>query len=718
VRVIAAATFLLILAASCLQAQAPPITSSLPNAGAAVGVLLNSPYGPINFTPVVAGKFSSATQSNGDDLVTVTFGTAPAGQFSCMRNLGAGQFSQPILSQTITWPIAAVQLLNFGTPSSPATDSIAVANSTGVSIYSFTNCVATLTSLLGISNVSSISGLIAGTEQFLISCSNGLAIEDVTLSSFACLPFPASSIVVTGALPAPYQFVGIEIVPSDTQPSSNAQIVLGYVGTGGTLVSTNLAPLSGDAFLGCVFSSTVVCFSSTESNIFVQPLIASGLDNSPPNLDFSVSQNLSLAEVPVAFVSGNIFSANDNGSDIEFAGSDSIYQYVEDAGAATWTLQNTLLAPPDSAITGFTAGSVIPGENDAIAESGLVTPNETNTDNEYAIVWASTALSEQATSPPVFTSAATIQFTEMQAGTFTVTASGTPTPTISETGFLPSGISFNPTTGVLSGTPAQGTAGTYDEIVFTAANGVGTPATQSFTLFIKSDAPPLVGFNVTNENPSDGSFTQLPAEGPQQGCPNPAGGCYPEGTVVTLTATPNAGFVFSTWMGFTGCGTNPVCVVTMGSQAVVLTLSFTTAAPTITVTPPSQSGQPGGTFTYTVASSSSQLTVSCATIPAATCSVSKGVVSVQTTAPSGSNVLGMRWLLPLGLCGLALICVPRRTRRTALCVTALTLCGACGGGSGSKLVVVTGTPAGTYTVAVTATTGSAQTTSNVQLVIQ
>jgi hypothetical protein len=418
-------------------------------------------------------------------------------------------------------------------------------------------------------------------------------------------------------------------------------------------------------------------------------------------------------------VSGNLFGTNDNGSDIEFAASDSVYQYVEDVSAATWTLQNTLVAPPDSAITGFTAGSVIPGENDAIAESAIVTPNETNTDNEYAIVWASTALSEQATSPLTFTGAATVQFTEMQAGTFTVTATGTPTPTISEAGFLPAGISFNSATGVLSGTPAQGTAGTYNEIVFTATNGVGTPATQSFTLSIKSDAPPLVGFNVTNENPSDGSFTQTPAFGPQQGCPNPVGECYPEGTVVTLTATPNAGFVFGSWTGYTGCGTSPTCVVKVGAQAVVMTLSFTAAAPTITVAPQSQSGQPGGTFVYTVASSTSQLTVSCATIPAATCAISKGVVSVQTTAPSASSVVGTRWLLPLGLSALALICVPRRARRTVLCATALAVCAACGGsGSASKPPLVNGTPAGTYTIAVVATADSMQTTDNVQLVIQ
>ena len=40
-----------------------------------------------------------------------------------------------------------------------------------------------------------------------------------------------------------------------------------------------------------------------------------------------------------------------------------------------------------------------------------------------------------------------------------VTATGNPLPTLSETGALPSGVSFNAATGILSGTPAAGTAG-------------------------------------------------------------------------------------------------------------------------------------------------------------------------------------------------------------------------------------------------------------------
>src|SRR5207237_139701 len=93
------------------------------------------------------------------------------------------------------------------------------------------------------------------------------------------------------------------------------------------------------------------------------------------------------------------------------------------------------------------------------------------------------------------TSANNTTFTVGTAGSFTVTATGFPTPTLSETGALPNGVTFNTSTGVLSGTPAAGTAGTYP-ITFTAANGVGTNATQSFTLTV-NQAPAITSANNT-----------------------------------------------------------------------------------------------------------------------------------------------------------------------------------------------------------------------------
>ncbi|MGO9382112.1 MAG: beta strand repeat-containing protein [Mycobacterium sp.] len=77
-------------------------------------------------------------------------------------------------------------------------------------------------------------------------------------------------------------------------------------------------------------------------------------------------------------------------------------------------------------------------------------------------------------------------FTAGQAGTFTVTSTGTPTCALSETGTLPTGVTFTPNadgTATISGTPAAGTGGTYP-ITISATNGVLPVATQIFPLTV------------------------------------------------------------------------------------------------------------------------------------------------------------------------------------------------------------------------------------------
>jgi hypothetical protein len=65
-------------------------------------------------------------------------------------------------------------------------------------------------------------------------------------------------------------------------------------------------------------------------------------------------------------------------------------------------------------------------------------------------------------------------------GSFTIQATGSPAPSFTETGALPTGVTLSPT-GLLSGTPQPGTGGTYP-ITITAANGVAPNATQNFAL--------------------------------------------------------------------------------------------------------------------------------------------------------------------------------------------------------------------------------------------
>lgn len=80
---------------------------------------------------------------------------------------------------------------------------------------------------------------------------------------------------------------------------------------------------------------------------------------------------------------------------------------------------------------------------------------------------------------PSITSAATATFTVKSAGSFAIATTGAPAPAVSVAGALPNGLSF--ANGVIQGTPAAGSVGTYSLSV-TANNGVLPSATQTLTL--------------------------------------------------------------------------------------------------------------------------------------------------------------------------------------------------------------------------------------------
>jgi hypothetical protein len=104
---------------------------------------------------------------------------------------------------------------------------------------------------------------------------------------------------------------------------------------------------------------------------------------------------------------------------------------------------------------------------------------------------------------PAITSAASTSFTVGTAGSFTVTATGYPSPTFALNGTLPAGITLGAVSGVLGGTPAPDTQGVY-QFGIVANNGVGSGTTQPFTLTI--NAVPCTA-------PASGLISWLPGNG-------------------------------------------------------------------------------------------------------------------------------------------------------------------------------------------------------------
>ena len=120
------------------------------------------------------------------------------------------------------------------------------------------------------------------------------------------------------------------------------------------------------------------------------------------------------------------------------------------------------------------------------------------------------------------TTSSTITFAINTGGTFLVNVTGYPPPTLTESGALPAGLSFNSLTGILGGTPTSGVNGNFP-ISFTASNGVGS-VTLNFTVTVGQLAfsssainlgdafpglPVVRTLTITNAGPSAVTFTHF-----------------------------------------------------------------------------------------------------------------------------------------------------------------------------------------------------------------
>ncbi|MFI5091178.1 MAG: fibronectin type III domain-containing protein, partial [Terriglobales bacterium] len=181
--------------------------------------------------------------------------------------------------------------------------------------------------------------------------------------------------------------------------------------------------------------------------------------------------------------------------------------------------------------------------------------------------------------PPAISSAPSTTFAIGSSNSFTLTTTGYPAPSIALSGSLPSAVSFTDNgngTATLAGTPAAGTGDTYP-LTITAHNGVGSDATQSFTLIVQN-----CSCYTLSTDTSPGGIGSVAVDT----APN-CGGNYVSGTEVSLTANVPSGYAFGGWSGsggtFSSTSANPTTFTITGNASVAAT--FTKGAKFFPLTP-------------------------------------------------------------------------------------------------------------------------------------
>ncbi len=171
-------------------------------------------------------------------------------------------------------------------------------------------------------------------------------------------------------------------------------------------------------------------------------------------------------------------------------------------GAPTPTFTTSGALPPGVTFTDNGDGSAF---FTGIPTSGGLYPLTLTASNKVGTVSQSFTLTVNQT--PTITSANAATFTVGSTAAFTVAATGFPAPAFAENGALPGGVTFNASTGSLSGTPT--TSGTFS-IAFTATNTAGA-ATQSFMLAVDQVPAITSADTVAFTAGVPGSFTVLAA---------------------------------------------------------------------------------------------------------------------------------------------------------------------------------------------------------------
>jgi hypothetical protein len=357
---------------------------------------------------------------------------------------------------------------------------------------------------------------------------------------------------------------------------------------------------------------------------------------------------------------------------------------TEQNGVVTVTNSGTgavnvpVTAPTDTTVGGVAYGTSYAGELStwtSVAAGGSLVLNESGA--------------------PVITSAATANSIVGAAFTTTVTTTGEPAPAITETGVLPSGITFvnnGNGTATIAGTPAAGTGGSYP-ITITATNASGT-TTQVFTL-TNSGAPTITSAAATTFYSGSASTYTVTTTG------------YPAATI-TESGTLPTGLTWTVPSPATGSATITSTTAAVATGTYSVSISATNSSGSTATLPLTITVDPSGPPVFTNPSTE-DFPVGKAGVIAVT---PTGGPPVSSITEVGALPAGLTWSAPAPAAGAnaeALISgTPTATGITTIKVTATnTVNGTVETTTQDLSIVVTGPPGFTSATSAGAAVGQA-----------
>jgi hypothetical protein len=379
----------------------------------------------------------------------------------------------------------------------------------------------------------------------------------------------------------------------------------------------------------------------------------------------------------------------------------SAFSFTAKAGgfpAPSWGYDNL---PPGITLTDNKDGTAILSGTPTTAGTYAVPLTATNA---YGSVQQTLTITIQ--QAPAITSGSSATLTTGTAGTFTVTTTGSPAAKITESGSLPSGVTFTDNgdgTATLAGTAASGSAGSYP-ITISASNGVSPDASQSFTLTVNAapTAPAVTsGNSATFTAGTAGSFSVTSTGSPAAKITE--SGSLPSG--VTLTDNGNGTATLAGTAASGSAGSYPITISASNgvspdaTQSFTLTVNPALAAPVIT----SASGTTfavgqAGTFAVTTTGNPAA-SLTAASSPALPSGVTfkdngNGTATLAGTPPAGSQGTYTLTVTAKNSTGVATQSL-QLTVNSGLAITSAASATATSGTAFSFNVTTTGTPAPT-----------------------